>query len=78
MKNVSIDIADRYGEDFRRLLRSADRLRDRATASGVALANAPLSRSSASLFAATAADQRRGERARGLRCVFRASIASDR
>jgi hypothetical protein len=31
MKNTSIDIADRYGDDLRRVLRSADRLSDVAT-----------------------------------------------
>jgi hypothetical protein len=32
MKKTSIDMADRYGSDLRRRLRSADRLSDAATA----------------------------------------------
>jgi hypothetical protein len=54
----SIDIAERNGALLRRRLRSAERLRDCATARGVRLAKTPLSRSSASLVRMTCADQR--------------------
>src|SRR6516162_7522842 len=56
-----MDIADLNGCDFRRRLRSADRLSERAMALGLLLANTPRSRSSASLFCPTAADHFRGE-----------------
>ena len=56
-----MDIADLNGCDFRRRLRFADRLSERAMALGLFLANTPRSRSSASLFCPTAADHFRGE-----------------
>jgi hypothetical protein len=59
MKKVSIDIAERKGSDFRRSLRSAERLSDWATALGLRFLNTPCSRSSASLFAVTRFDHRR-------------------
>jgi hypothetical protein len=49
---VSIDIADRNGEDFRRLLLSADRLREAAMARRVFL-NTPSSSVIASLVSVT-------------------------
>src|SRR5437868_4589741 len=49
-------MADRYGVDLRRSLRSAERLSERAMAPGVGLAKTLRSRSSASLLRVTAAD----------------------
>src|SRR5262245_33990589 len=49
-------MADRYGDDLRRWLRSAERLRERAISRGVFLAKTLLSRSNASLLRATRAD----------------------
>src|SRR6516165_1475561 len=56
-----MDIAALNGCDFRRRLRFADRLSERAMALGLSLANTPRARSSASLFCPTAADHFRGE-----------------
>ena|SRR5439155_19249842 len=67
MKNVSIDIAERYGSDLRLWLRSADRLSDCAIARAPAFLKTPDSRSSASLVAITRADQRRVDFGRALR-----------
>jgi hypothetical protein len=58
MWKLSIDIAERNGALLRRLLRSAERLSDRATARGLRLVNTPRSRSSALLVRMTRADQR--------------------
>jgi hypothetical protein len=58
MWKFSIDIAERNGALLRRRLRSADRLRDCATARGLRLVKTPRSRSSASLVCMTRADQR--------------------
>src|SRR5919108_3034702 len=54
-----MDMADRKGSVFRRLLRSAERLSERAIARELSRENTPLSRSSASLVAVTRWDQRR-------------------
>ena len=51
-----MDMAERYGADLRRRLRSAERLSDRAIAVGVFLAKTWRSRSSASLLRVTEAD----------------------
>jgi hypothetical protein len=55
---VSIDIAERNGSLFRRRLRSAERLSERAIATGSFLANTLCSRSSASLVRVTRCDHR--------------------
>ena len=55
---MTIDIADRKGEDFRRVLRSAERLRERAISRGER-ANARSSSDSAWLRLVTAADHLR-------------------
>jgi hypothetical protein len=55
---LSIDIAERNGSAFRRRLRSAERLSDRAIARGSCSENSPLSRSRASLVRVTRRDQR--------------------
>jgi len=57
MWNVNIDIAERYGSDLRRWLRSAERLSDAATPRGVRCVNTPGSRSSALLVSITRCDQ---------------------
>lgn len=57
MKKFSIDIAERNGSAFRRLLRSAERLSERAMAFVSLLVKTPCSRSSASLRSITSADQ---------------------
>lgn len=59
MWKLSIDIAERYGALLRRLLCSAERLRDSATARGLRRVNTPFSRSSALLVRITRADHRR-------------------
>jgi hypothetical protein len=51
-------MADRYGDDLRRLLRSADRFSDVAMARGVRFLKTAFSRSSASLVSVTRPDQR--------------------
>jgi hypothetical protein len=56
MKKFSIDIAERNGSAFRRVLCSAERLSDRAMAFGSLLVKTPCSRSSASLRSITFAD----------------------
>jgi hypothetical protein len=56
IKKFSIDIADRNGSALRRVLRSADRLSERAMAFGSLLVKTPLSKSSASLVRMTSAD----------------------
>lgn len=56
MKKFSIDIAERNGSAFRRLLRSAERLSERAMAFGSLFVKMPDSRSSASLRSITFAD----------------------
>jgi len=53
-----MDIAERYGSLFRRRLRSAECLSDRAMRRGSFHVNTLLSRSSALLWAVTSADQR--------------------
>jgi len=58
MWKFSIDIAERNGALLRRLLRSAERLSERAMARGLRLVKAPRSRSSALLVRMTRADQR--------------------
>jgi hypothetical protein len=62
-----MDMAERYGADLRRRLRSAERLSDRAIAVGVLLAKTRRSKSSASLLRVTEADHFR--RADGLRLL---------
>lgn len=59
MWKLSIDMAERNGALLRRLLRSAERLRESATARGLRLVKTPCSRSSALLLRMTSADQRR-------------------
>jgi hypothetical protein len=54
---VSIDIADRYGSDLRRLLRSAERFKDCAIAVAERSRNTPSSKSSALLVRVTRPDQ---------------------
>src|SRR5262245_24997880 len=49
-------MADRYGDDLRRTLRSAERLSERAISPGVLLAKTLLSKSSALLSRVTVAD----------------------
>jgi len=49
-------MADRYGDDLRRTLRSAERLSERAISPGVLLAKTLLSKSSALLLRVTVAD----------------------
>ena len=61
-----MDMAERYGADLRRRLRSAERLSDRAIAVGV-LAKTRRSKSSASLLRVMEADHFR--RADGLRLL---------
>jgi hypothetical protein len=56
MKKLSIDIAERNGSALRRLLRSAERLSERAMAFGSLLLKTPCCRSSASLRSITLAD----------------------
>jgi predicted glycoside hydrolase/deacetylase ChbG (UPF0249 family) len=58
MKNTSMDMADRNGSALRRLLFSADRLRERAIRLGLDQVKTPRSRSSASLSRITRPDQR--------------------
>lgn len=58
MWKLSIDIAERNGALLRRVLRSAERFSERATARGLRLVNTPRSRSSAALVRMTRADQR--------------------
>src|SRR5438045_3260098 len=53
-----MDMAERYGSLFRRWLRSADRLSDRAIARGESFVNTRRSRSKASLRSVTRCDQR--------------------
>src|SRR3989442_6702423 len=60
MWKLSIDIAERNGALLRRLLRSAERLSERAIARGLRLVNTRRSRSSALLVRMTRADQRLG------------------
>jgi len=57
MWKFSIDIAERKGSLFLRVLRSAERLSERATSRGVFFMNTPSSRSSALLLRMTSADQ---------------------
>ena len=57
MKNTSMDMADRKGSALRRLLFSADRLRERAIRLGSDNVKTPRSRSSASLSRVTRPDQ---------------------
>jgi hypothetical protein len=57
MKKFSMDIAERNGSALRRLLRSAERLRERAMAFGSLFVKTPPSKSSASLRCITFADQ---------------------
>ena len=76
MKNVSIDIAERNGFDFRLRLWSAERLIESATALALGFLNTPGSRSSALLVAVTRLDHRCVPGAadaaeRDLECVFR-------
>lgn len=59
MWKLSIDIAERNGALLRRLLRSAERLSESATARGLCLVNTLCSRSSALLVRMTRADHRR-------------------
>src|SRR5260221_13936237 len=54
-----MDMADRKEPDFFRRLRSAERLRERAMASGSAWEKTPFSKSMASLVSITRFDQRR-------------------
>jgi hypothetical protein len=61
MWKLSIDIAERNGALLRRLLRSAERLSDSATACGLRLVNTPFSRSTALLLRITCALHRREE-----------------
>ena len=51
-----MDIADRYGEDLRRLLESADFLSDLAILPGSFQVNTPSSSTSALLFSVTRCD----------------------
>src|SRR5438552_13299465 len=60
MWKLSIDIAERNGALLRRLLRSAERLSERAIARALRFLNTPRSRSSALLVRMTRADQRLG------------------
>ena len=60
MWKFSIDIAERNGALLRRLLRSAERLSERAIARALRFLNTPPSRSSALLVRMTRADQRLG------------------
>ena len=53
--NVTIDIAERNGEDFSRSLCSAERFKDRAILVGSSLLKISLSRSMASLSCVTSA-----------------------
>jgi hypothetical protein len=59
MYKFSIDIADRNGSDFRRRLRSADRLRESAMVRALDCLKTPPSRSMALLVWVTRLDQRR-------------------
>src|SRR5512135_2493974 len=68
-KKVSIDIADLNGDALRRVLRSADRLSDSASARGL-LVKTPRSRSSASLRSVTPRDQRFGFEDRARRDIL--------
>jgi hypothetical protein len=56
MQNTSIDIAERNGDDFRRVLLPAGRLSDRAIRFGSRQVNTPCSSSSAKLSRVTLAD----------------------
>ena len=53
MKKLSIDIAERNGSALRRLLRSAERLSERAMAFGSVFVKTPRCKSSASLVSIT-------------------------
>jgi hypothetical protein len=76
-KKQSIDIAERNGEDLRRVLRSAERLSERAISTGVRV-NTPGSRSSAALRCVTACDHFRWRPARRVATEARRCVDLDR
>lgn len=75
MKNVSIDIAERYEFDLRRRLRSAERLSERAMLRGADRVKTPFSSVRALLSRVTRADQRFPPRFEGFAFVRRLAMA---